>query len=496
MESYKITDVMEKSGVGFGTSGARGLVEKMADKICYLYTQAFIQHLEKNYELKEGSSIAIAGDLRPSTDRIMEAVARAIQDKGYTAINSGKVPSPAVAYLGLLKKIPAIMVTGSHIPDDRNGIKFNSPKGEILKSDELGIKEQVVEIDPSLFNDAGSFYEPGSFIPPLDDEAAQLYSKRYTDYFPSDFLKGLNIGMYQHSAVGRDLLPQILEKLGAKVERLGRAEKFIPVDTEAIRPEDAKLAQEWASKGNYDMLFSTDGDSDRPLIADAKGNWLRGDVAGILVARYLKADWVSVPVSCNSAVELSNYFKKVDKTRIGSPFVIESMDKGNAQGFKSVVGYEANGGFFTNSPSQEAGKKLLPLPTRDTLIVALGIVGLMKQENKSLAELLKTLPPRFTYSDRLKEFPTEKSQSILKSLKEKPKEKCLEEFNGLFENKLSSAVDFNDTDGIKFFLENGEIVHLRPSGNAPEFRCYTEAGSAGRAAELGQNCLKIMESWR
>jgi phosphomannomutase len=128
-----ISELMVRSGVAFGTSGARGLATEMTDRVCYAYTKGFLQYLESIGELKRaGERVAVGGDFRPSSDRVMEAVCRAADDMGYCAVNCGKVPSPAVALYGLENKIPAIMVTGSHIPDDRNGIKFNKATGEVL----------------------------------------------------------------------------------------------------------------------------------------------------------------------------------------------------------------------------------------------------------------------------------------------------------------------------------------------------------------------------
>ena len=147
-----IKDLMQESNVKFGTSGARGLVSNMTDKVCYTYTVAFINYLEQEGLIKRSDSVAVAGDLRPSTPRIMRAVLKAIADKGYIPLNCGFIPSPAVAYYGIRHSIASIMVTGSHIPDDRNGIKFNKPQGEILKEDEIKISSQSVELDAGLFN--------------------------------------------------------------------------------------------------------------------------------------------------------------------------------------------------------------------------------------------------------------------------------------------------------------------------------------------------------
>ncbi len=498
MSEIKIADLMEKSKVKFGTSGARGLVTDMTDWVCFAYTLGFIQYLEGIGELTTPKTrIAVAGDLRPSTPRIMKAVFKAIEYKGYTPINSGLVPSPAVACYGLQYQVPAVMVTGSHIPDDRNGIKYNKASGEILKVDEIGLKEQVVTQPVGLFDSQGHFLSDA--IPAdlaVDKEAESLYIQRYLNIFPSDFLSGKKVGFYQHSLVGRDLLPQILESLGAEVLLFGYSKTFMPVDTEAIRPEDVQLAEAWAKENPVDALFSTDGDSDRPLIGDENGKWLRGDVAGILTSLYLKADSVSTPVSCNTALEKSKAFSETRRTRIGSPFVIESMMEAEKAGYQRVVGYEANGGYFTQSSLSLFNKDLKPLPTRDTLIVFLSILGLSLDQKVPVSQVVKSLPPRFTASGRLEDFPTETSQSILKSFRSDQPDQNKEALQTAFENKFGSVVEINNTDGLRATFENGEIIHLRPSGNAPEFRCYNEADTETRVNEMNTLCLSIMSKWK
>ncbi|MEJ2576255.1 MAG: phosphomannomutase, partial [Gammaproteobacteria bacterium] len=134
-ESIPIGDLMGRSGVGFGTSGARGLAEAMTDRVCFAYTVGFLQYLERQDLIHPGDAVAVAGDFRSSTPRIMAAACRAIGHLGYRAVNCGTVPTPAVAAYGISEGIASLMVTGSHIPEDRNGIKFNQPAGEILKVD-------------------------------------------------------------------------------------------------------------------------------------------------------------------------------------------------------------------------------------------------------------------------------------------------------------------------------------------------------------------------
>jgi phosphomannomutase len=477
----KINDLMAKSGVKFGTSGARGLAVEMTDQVCYAYAKGFFQYLEESGELKKhGETVAIAGDLRPSTKRIMGAVAKAASDMGYQPMNCGFIPSPAVALYGLVNACPAIMVTGSHIPADRNGIKFNKCTGEILKYDEEQIREQVVEVDESIFGDEG-------FALPEENIDARIdYVNRYLRTFPKDCLQCTKIGIYQHSAVGRDVLVEIFSGLGADVTPLGFSNTFIPVDTEAIREEDAALAKEWSAQNGFDAILSTDGDSDRPLISDENGNWLRGDVACILAAKYLAADSVSTPVSCNTAVEKCGWFKEVRRTMIGSPFVVASMIEASFAGHKGVVGYEANGGFLTNSDFPVAGKELRALPTRDAVLPVLSIILLAIKERKPISALLADLPQRFTASDRIQDFPTEQSAKILEQFNE------VFAIEAAFADVFGKVESIDRTDGLRVIFQSSEVLHMRPSGNAPEFRCYNEADSEARVQEMQRISMEIL----
>jgi phosphomannomutase len=317
---------------------------------------------------------------------------------------------------------------------------------------------------------------------------------RYLNFFEVKALQGQRVGVYQHSAVGRDVLVQILSRLGAEVTSLGRSTKFIPVDTEAIRPEDVQFAADWARDGKFDAIVSADGDSDRPLISDEQGRWLRGDIAGILCARFLAADSVSTPVSCNTAVEKCGWFPEIRRTRIGSPFVVAAMKQASRKAAKRVVGYEANGGFLLNSDIISGNRRLRALPTRDAVIVLLGILLLARQQGKTISELAASLPARFTASDRLKNFATEKSRAILAQFNggsEAADKKAIETVLGEFSGTVT---EIDRMDGLRITFANGEIIHLRPSGNAPEFRCYTEAATNERALILNSLVLEELKT--
>lgn len=492
-----IEQLMHSSQVKFGTSGARGLVSNMNDQVCYAYTLGFIQYLEKTQQLTTAGSqkpqIALAGDLRDSTPDILNACARAILDSGYQPVNCGLIATPAVALYGLAHQCPAIMVTGSHIPDDRNGIKFYKLSGEILKQDELLIKAQQITLPDGYFDAQGKFSQAEQYLPELDSTAEDEYLQRYRQLFPENAFAGKKIGVYQHSGVVRELLPQLLEQLGAEVLKLGFSEQFIPVDTEAVRQEDIALGKKWAAEYQLDAIVSTDGDADRPLLSDENGQWLRGDIIGFLCAQYLQIDHLVTPVSSNTGVEKSGFFVDVKRTQIGSPYVIEAMQHYVEDHYAAVAGYEANGGFLLATPIRKNDYLLAPLPTRDALIVLLAILHRSVQQNLSIAQLSAQLPQRYTFSDRIKNFATEKSQQLI----------CRYTQDSEQENKSNIAADFpqfgsidaiNTLDGLRITFATGDIIHFRPSGNAPEFRCYSESDSIEKAQSINQTALKTILS--
>lgn len=492
-QTFSIADLMAQSGVAFGTSGARGLVSAMTDRVCFAYTQAFLQHLATIGQFAPGAHVAIAGDLRPSSPRIMAACAAAITHMGGAVDYCGFVPSPAVAAYGFDRGIASLMVTGSHIPDDRNGIKFNRTDGEVLKADEQGIRAQSVEL-PDLFDDEGMLAQGAPAAPLIN--AATPYIARYVDAFGSQALSGMTLGVYEHSAVGRDILIALVEALGGEAVSLGRSDRFIPVDTEAVRPEDQALARQWAEDLKLDAILSTDGDSDRPLLADESGAWMRGDVLGILCARALGVRAVATPVSCNSAVELSGLFEAVRRTRIGSPFVIEAMNALVAQGRASVCGYEANGGFLLATPVAVAGGTLGALPTRDAVLPILATLIDARRQGVALSALLAQLPERYTFSERLQAYPTAQSQALIAHLEQGDQAAILARLTAMFGDLAGEADGIDRTDGLRIHFAGGDIIHLRPSGNAPELRCYTESDSVERAASLNGEALALVRAYR
>jgi phosphomannomutase len=493
------------SELAFGTSGLRGLVSEMTDLEVYVNTRGFLEYLLDRREIYRGDPVSAAGDLRPSTERILGAVARAITDAGFRLEYLGRIPTPALTWSALSQRRASIMVTGSHIPFDRNGVKFARPTGEVMKVDEAGILAAVAGVRAWEYARKGlesPFADDGMLLPerarPLPEASAagsESYVRRYLDFFPEDGLSGKRVVVYQHSAVGRDLLVGILRSLGADVLPMERSDSFIPIDTEDISDERLRELERLLSVardtiGEIDAIVSTDGDSDRPLVVgiapDGKVRFFGGDLLGILVADYLRADAVVVPVSANDAVDL--WFGPrgvpVRKTRIGSPYVIEGMEEYLARGgFRRIVGFEANGGFLTGSDLERDGQWLAALPTRDAVLPILAVLHRSVERNRSLPELFAELPPRFGKAGLIDGFPARASRALLGRFSSEEGARKLSSF---FTPELGfgGIVRSDATDGIRLYFEGGDVAHIRPSGNAPQLRIYAVANTQERANEI------------
>lgn len=465
-------DVIKQSGIEFGTSGARGLVTDFTPEVCIAFTYSFIAVMKSSYRFNQ---VALAVDNRPSSYGMAMACAAALETMGLEPVYYGVIPTPALAYKAMTDAIPCIMVTGSHIPFDRNGLKFYRPDGEISKSDELAIlsAEETFSVASNRL-----YLEPRA-------DAATAYMERYTSLFESPPLVGMKLGIYEHSSAGRDIYAVLFERLGAEVISLERTEHFVPIDTEAVSEADQDKAKKWSQLHNLDAIFSTDGDGDRPLVADESGNWLRGDILGLLCAAKLGIVSVAIPVSCNTAVSSCGKFENVTHTKIGSPYVLETFSDLNLK-YGSVAGFEANGGFLLGSHVEFNGQPLAPLPTRDAVLPAL--ILFVSAQSSKISAMVSDLPQRFTYSDRIKDFPREKSKEII--------ELGVSDISSLmlelhFDNHKIVSVD--QTDGLRVVFLGEDVLHLRPSGNAPELRCYAESHSVEGAKLIVSQCLGYLK---
>ncbi len=534
----------------FGTSGRRGRVldlTQMEIYICALGELEYLQSLDlAQGGIVNGDDFFYAYDLRPSSSQyvpeeqgrgeIAQAIERALRDAGMRPVNCSPIPTPALAYHALTSGKGSMMITGSHIPFDRNGYKTNTSHGELLKEHEAPIAEFVRRVrervynqpaHESPFNSEGMFKTGHAELSPEDDSARQGYIRRYVDFFSGESLAGMRIRCYQHSAVGRDLLVEILRALGAEVTPTGRSDAFVPIDTENIDAERLAVIQALADKaiaedGPFFAVVSTDGDSDRPLLVGFEDDgktvkFFGGDQLGMIAAEFLGADAVVVPISSNDGIDRGPLAAMLEpRTRIGSPYVIAGMSAALRKGKQHVCGWEANGGFLTGSDIARNGRVLTALPTRDAMLPLLAALFSAKEKGVSLAELFAGLPNRYSRAGLLKNFPRSTALKIIKafcsddqrirdvdfdtagspialgenreSIELTPE--TVSELNeirarcGVYFEGFGPVSRLNYVDGVRITFAGGDVAHMRPSGNADEFRIYAAADTLARCEEI------------
>lgn len=455
--------------ISFGTSGLRGLVTELDAETVTHWAQAFLTSSPPTGPLFVGR------DLRPSSSDIANAVMSAAESVGVSTIDCGELPTPALALVA--KDQSAIMVTGSHIPADRNGLKFYVPSGEISKSDEAAISAAFGGQHLCVDRAEGQRHRL---------EAGERFAQRYISAFGESALSGLKIGFYEHSLVARDLLSEVLMGLGADVIPIERSDQFILVGTEAIDVQTREMFAEWCNRYRLDALVSTDGDADRPMVTDASGRVIPGDILGVLTAQNLGASHVVTPISSNSMV--SQVFEEPILTWIGSPFVIAGMEGVLGKNSDArVVGFEANGGFLLGFDAKGPAGLLPKLITRDSFLPIIAPLAMAVSRGKPIADLVLALPQRFTAADRLQEIDRDKSMSLIDELNDGD---ALQSFLA----PIGDVSSTDQTDGLRVIFSNYRIVHFRPSGNAPEFRVYAEAESEAAAADLLREGMSLMRA--
>ena len=528
----------EPQELRFGTSGRRGEVVHLTQLEVYINVLAELEYLQSRTVAEggilRGQKFYFAYDLRPSSStyvpsqrgrgEIAQAVECAIRDAGMQPVNLGCIPTPALTCYAVSLGRGSIMITGSHIPFDRNGYKTNTARGELLKENEEPINQAVQQVreriyrEPfaeSPFDQQGRFKSGHRKLPTECGEARTAYIERYTSFFHGLSLDGKRLVVYQHSAVGRDVLVEILERLGAEVIPSGRSNTFVPLDTENI--DDAQLAtiqqladDAIAKHGPIDAVVSTDGDSDRPLILGVdretgRVQFFGGDLVGMIGALYLGADAVVVPISCNDAIDRGPLAPVTEpKTRIGSPYVIAGMEKARNKGKQRICGWEANGGFLTGSDIAQNGKLLPALRTRDAMLPILCVLFAAHEKGLSLTELFRVLPRRFSRAALLHQFPKPIAVKIVKRFS--PQDRNIQEvvfdsgaaasemenirkhLESFFTPQLGfgTITRLNYIDGVRIIFSNGDVAHLRPSGNADEFRIYAVADTQARANSIAK----------
>lgn len=379
----------------FGTDGVRGTanIEPMTSEMALQLGRAIAYVFKKEHRRHR---IVIGKDTRLSGYMLESAMMAGICSMGVDALMVGPLPTPGIAFITSSMRADAgVVISASHNPYQDNGIKFFSRDGLKLPDEiELMIEDFIFENhDPShrpTASEVGKAYRV--------DDAIGRYVVFAKNTFPKELtLDGIKIAVDCANGATYKVAPAVFYELGAEVIPIGvkPTGENINADCGALYPEHvARLVRETGAH----IGLALDGDGDRCIVVDEKGNVLDGDFIMAINAAYLlkrgglrKNTLVSTIMS-NSGLEeaIESAGGRVVRTGVGDRAVVEEMLKN---------GYNLGG--------EQSGHIIFldHTTTGDGVITALQLLRIMVEEGKPLSELAKVMRtyPQILLNVRVKE---------------------------------------------------------------------------------------------
>lgn len=325
----------------FGTDGVRGVANKeLTPELAFNLGKAGTHVLKKD---NERPVVVIGKDTRISGDMLESALTAGILAVGGNVIRAGVIPTPAIAYLAKYYKADAgIVISASHNTFEYNGIKFFNGEGYKLDDD---IEEEIEDIIISSI-DVNSHITGELIGRCLDasEDAAELYAAHLLETV--DFrLDGIKVALDCANGASYRIAPKVYEALGAEVIVTGNEPNGININDGCGSTHPEKLSV-LVQKTGAQVGLAFDGDADRLIVVDEKGNVIDGDRVIAICARMLKEQGrlaenkATVTVMSNigfhKAMEESGI--DVDVTGVGDRYVLEQMLKSGC-----VIGGEQSG---------------------------------------------------------------------------------------------------------------------------------------------------------
>ena len=422
----------------FGTNGVRGVFGKdLTPELVLSIGQAF-------GSMRKGC-IGVGRDTRTSGDTLVKAAKAGLLAMGCDVVDCGILPTPALQYLVREHFDGGVMITASHNPPEYNGVKIVEPDGT-----EMG-DEETIKLEQILFS--------RSFSPvPWDQTGKETqspdllneYIKAIVNHFPREIGKGITVVVDPGSGPACLTTSRILTDMGCNVITIngvmdGTFPGRMPEPTiDGLRNLAALVVSSGAAFG-----VAHDGDADRAVFIDNKGQFVEENQEFALVARHICQETKGIivtPVSTGQIVELVAEIEESEivYTPVGSIYVARAMRSLLEQGKTVVFGGEGNGGLIF--PRHQF--------CRDGGMTAAMMVAILVNTKKTLSELVSQLPHRHIIKDKLT---TPNGMKILESL------------------KTSYSKEVTDqTDGLKIFRNNTWGL-VRASGTEPIIRIIVDA---------------------
>lgn len=437
----------------FGTSGIRGHAEQfLTSQFCFDITQAFLQFL-KNHDLL--GPLAVGFDPRPSSPRIKNDILRGLSTAGVPLFDEGITPIPSMNWLIKNTEVKAgIMVTGSHIDIELNGLKFYAHEEEISREDSEEIEKIYHEIKGKtpIPNE-----EPNVTT---EDRAKNLYGQMLINMKQFENPKW-KVGLDTANGGQTVLMPQLLRAMGLEVVEVNCnvEDTFIARDTDTDDKAGLEPLKELVKNEQCDFGIAFDGDGDRVVFVNERGEFVQGEYSCSLIARESQSDTIVTPI--NSSQVVDQLGKKVIRTKVGSPMVISAMKKNNA-----LFGFEANGGAVSGEI----------MYTRDGGTMCMKMLNLFAKHGGTFSEMIAQLPKYYMFRTKV-DYKWEQEDEIL--------HKAQEFFRG---------IDVETLDGLKIWLDKETWILFRSSQTAPEFRVFAESKEEHKAKELLDQGLNLVNS--
>lgn len=440
----------------FGTDGVRGIANtELTCDLAYKLGRA------GGYVLAQGDhrvKVVVGKDTRISGDMLESSLIAGLMSVGCDVITVGVVPTPAVAYL--TRKYGAdcgVVISASHNPVEYNGIKFFNKEGYKLDDElELKIEEYIDDIEKVDCNPVGEHVGKK-----IHKHEAQ---REFIDYLKSiinaDF-KGLKIVLDCANGASYNVAPVVFKELGASVIAINNEPNGNNINDNCGSTHPKQL-QEAVLANNADLGLAYDGDADRLIAVDEKGQIVDGDHIMILGAIYLKKnkqlaqDTLVVTVMSNIGLTVAakEYGINLATTTVGDRYVLEEMKKS---------GYNLGG--------EQSGHMIFLdyNTTGDGVLSSLVLTKIVLEEKKKLSQLASVM--------------TEYPQVLVNArIKNENKNKYMEY------PEIKSEIE-----RIEALLDGCGRVLIRPSGTEPLVRVMLEGKEEGQIKELATNLANLIK---
>ena len=357
----------------FGTDGIRGIAgESLTADLSFKVGKALGKLLT---EKKDHPKVVIGRDTRISCDMIEHALTAGLTSTGVNVMTVGTIPTPAIAYLTkTIETDSGIMISASHNPYQDNGIKIFGPDGfKLTDEQELEI-ESLIDNSEQIKN--ASFEKIGKVYG--GNELTQKYIQHIKQSITGD-LSDVKIALDCANGATTGVAPFIFGDLEADIETIGCQPNGININ-DNVGSTKIETISEFVKENNVDVGFSFDGDGDRVLAVDAKGNIVDGDKIMFILAKHLKEQGELKDNMVVSTV-MSNigFYKAIEenelqsvKTAVGDRYVVEEMRKNDYS-----LGGEQSGHIVLMNYAT----------TGDGILTAVKLANIIKTSGKSLEEL-------------------------------------------------------------------------------------------------------------